>query len=93
MHSEQSSSSKPHCKIQVKRELYGTLIVTTLQNLRREIVLRKTLEKRCLLVAKIGKNKFLIYKCSGTRIRRSTPRLPTHNKTEKEQSHQEKLLI
>ena len=67
-------SSKPHSKIQVQRELYDTLIVATLQNLLRQIVLRKPTKNRRVLVAKKGRN-VLIYQCSGTRLRGSTPRL------------------
>ena len=67
-------NSKPHSKIQVQRELYDTLIVATLQNLLRQIVLRKPTKNRRVLVAKKGRN-VLIYQCSGTRLRGSTPRL------------------
>ena len=49
-------SSKPHSKIQVQRELYDTLIVATLQNLLRQIVLRKPTKNRRVLVTKKGRN-------------------------------------
>jgi len=48
-----TSSSKPHPKIQVTRELYGTLTVTTLVSVLRQVVLGKTTKNRCSPVANV----------------------------------------
>ena len=53
MQSEKLVAVKPHPKIQVTRELYGTLTVRTLESVLRQVVLGKTTKNRCSLVASV----------------------------------------